>query len=56
MVESVDQMYQNPGALDVLEKLDPQPGALVGALDEARDIGHHKGLGPAGVNHAQIRG
>ena len=37
-------MHDDAGALDVLQKLNPQPGAKMRAFDQARQVGDRKRL------------
>ena len=39
---AVDQMQQHAAALDVAEEAVAEAGALVRALDQARDVGEHE--------------
>ncbi len=48
----VDHVHQQPAALDVGQELVPQPGAVAGALDQPRDVGHHQ-LALVGLDRAQ---
>ena len=50
----VDQMQQHPAAFDMAEKAVADPLALVGAFDQARDIGQNE-VAVARVDDAQMR-
>jgi len=39
----IDDVDEQPGALEVAEEVDPQPGAAVGALDEPGNVGEDQG-------------
>ncbi len=52
---NIDQMQQQPGARQVAQKLNAQPGAFGSALDQAGNIGHHKALQRSDPHYAQIR-
>ena len=45
-------MHQQPRALDVREEVVAEPGAVGGALDQARDVGEHE-LAVVGVDRAE---
>src|SRR3954468_7680961 len=48
-------MQQHPGALQVLEKPDPQPRPVGGALDQSRNISHYEATVLTDVDHPEIR-
>ena len=50
---AIEQMDEQAAALDVAQKLMAQPGAGVGALDQARNIGQHQ-VTMVQHHHAQI--
>ena len=49
-------MDEQPAALHVAQELVPQAHALPGALDEAGDVRHDKGLALGHGDHPQHRG
>ena len=50
---AVDQVDEQPATLHVAEKPRPQPGALVGAFDESRNVGQYDGI-VVDADHAQV--
>ena len=54
-VGAVDQVDQHGGALDVAQELPAQALPLVGASDQAGDVGHHVALVVAPVHDAEVR-
>ena len=50
----VHQVYQQPAAVDVPQKVVPQPGALARALDDAGDVRQHEGHVLVHIHHAQV--
>ena len=53
-VAEVDQVDENLGALDVAQEAVAQPVALVGAFDQARNVGHQKGIEFAEVDYPEV--
>ena len=51
----VDHVQQQAGALQVAQELVAQAGALGGALDQARDVGHDEALLGRDAHDAEIR-
>src|SRR5215210_6544995 len=49
-----DQEGQHPGTLHVLKKLEAESFPLVGALDDAGNVGHDKGPMSREAHHAKV--
>ena len=52
----VHQMQKEPAPVDVPEKLEPEPRAFAGALDDAGDVGGDEARSFAHVDHAEVGG
>ncbi len=52
---NIKHIQQQPGALNMLEKLQPQALSLRGALNDARYVGHHKRAEVGQLNHTHHR-
>ncbi len=51
----IDDVQQDAGACQMLEKADTEPGPLGGAFDQPRNIGDDKALVLVDAHHAEIR-
>ena len=51
----IDQMQQHPGALQMLQEADAEPGSFGGALDQPGNVRHDEAAAGTRGHHAQIR-